>query len=58
MQSLLTVSGTLGGHALAATTADTHAVDDIALLGLVSETASLVGARRARGAVDNVQDIV
>ena len=52
---LHTISGTLGHRSLAATTADTHAVDDIALLGLVSEAASLVGTRRAGGAVDDVQ---
>lgn len=50
-----TIGGTLGGGALAATTADADAVDDIALLGLVSETAGLVQTGRARGAVDNVQ---
>lgn len=51
----LAISGTLGNRALAATTANTDAVDDIALLGLVSETASLVEAGRARGAVDDGQ---
>jgi hypothetical protein len=50
-----TVSGTLRGGPLAATTANAHAVDYIALLGLVAETAGLVGARRARGAVNDVQ---
>jgi len=50
-----TIGGTLRDGALAATTADADAVDDIALLGLVSEAAGLVGARRARGAVDDVQ---
>lgn len=50
-----TVSGTLGHRSLAATTADAHTVDNIALLGLVTEAAGLVGARRARGTVDNVQ---
>ena len=50
-----TIGGTLGDRALAATTADADAVDDVALLGLVSEAAGLVGARRARGAVDDVQ---
>lgn len=50
-----TVGGTLGDGALAATAADADAVDDIALLGLVSEAASLVGTRRAGGAVDDVQ---
>jgi hypothetical protein len=52
---VLTVSGTLGGGPLAATTADTHAVDNIALLGLVAEAASLVGAAGPRSAVDDVQ---
>ena len=52
---VLTVGGTLGDRLLAATTADTHAVDDIALLGLVTEAASLVGAAGPRGAVDDVQ---
>jgi hypothetical protein len=51
----LAVSGTLRSRALAATTADTDAVDNIALLGLVSETASLVQTGRTRGAVDDVQ---
>lgn len=50
-----TIGGALRDGLLAATTADTHAVDDIALLGLVSETAGLVGARGTRGAVDDVQ---
>lgn len=50
-----TVSGTLRDGLLAATAADTDAVDDIALLGLVAETAGLVGARRAGSAVDDVQ---
>ena len=51
----LTIVGTLGSRALAATTADTHAVDDIALLGLVAEAAGLVGAAGPRSAVDDVQ---
>jgi hypothetical protein len=51
----LAVSGTLRSRALAATTADTDAVDNIALLGLVSEAASLVQTGRTRGAVDDVQ---
>ena len=50
-----TIGGTLGNGLLAATTADTHAVDDIALLGLVAEAAGLVGAAGPRGAVDDVQ---
>lgn len=51
----LAESGTLADGLLAATAADAHAVDDVALLGLVSKTAGLVGARGARGTVDNVQ---
>ena len=50
-----TVGGTLGDRALAATTTDANTVDNIALLGLVSETARLVGAGGAGGTVDNVQ---
>jgi hypothetical protein len=45
----------LGGGPLAASTADTAAVDNVTLLGLVSETAGLVGARRTAGAVDDLQ---
>jgi hypothetical protein len=52
---ILTHGGTLGDRLLAATTADTRAVDDIALLGLVPEAASLVGAAGPRGTVDDVQ---
>merc|ERR1712094_77523 len=40
----LTVHLTLVDRALAATTADTHAVDAVTLLGLVAETTGLVGA--------------
>lgn len=53
--SLLTVGGTLGGRALAATAADAGTVDNVALLGLVTQTASLVGAAGAGSAVDDVQ---
>lgn len=45
----------LGGGPLATTTADTDAVDNIALLGLVSQPTGLVGARGAAGTVDNVE---
>jgi hypothetical protein len=45
----------LGSGPLAATAADTDAVDNVALLGLVTETAGLVGARRTAGAVDDLQ---
>lgn len=51
----LTIGGTLGNWLFATTTADTDTVDDVSLLGLVTKTASLVRARRARGTVDNVQ---
>lgn len=51
----LAESGTLADRLLAATAADAHAVDNIALLGLVAETAGLVWARRARSTVDDVQ---
>jgi len=40
----LTVDATLPDLPLTATTADAHSVDDEALLGLVAETAGLVGA--------------
>ena len=51
----LAVGGTLGSRALATTATDTGTVDNVALLGLVTETASLVGARGARSTVDGVQ---
>ena len=51
----LAVGGTLGGRALATTAADTDAVDNVTLLGLVTETASLVGTRGARSTVNGVQ---
>lgn len=51
----LAVGGTLGGRALAATAADADAVDDVTLLGLVTETTGLVGTRGARSTVDGVQ---
>lgn len=51
----LTVRSTLMSMLLAVATAHANTVNHVALLGLVTQTASLVGARRARGAVDNVQ---
>lgn len=51
----LSVGGTLGGRALATTAADTDTVDDVTLLGLVTQTASLVGAGGAGSTVDDVQ---
>ena len=52
---MLTVGGTLGGRALATTTTDAGTVDNVTLLGLVSQTASLVGTAGAGSAVDDVQ---
>jgi hypothetical protein len=54
-ERIRTVSGTLGDGALAATAADTGTVDNVTLLGLVTETTGLIGARRARGTVDGVE---
>lgn len=51
----LAVGSTLGGRALATTAANANTVDNVALLGLVTETAGLVGARGAGGAVNDVQ---
>ena len=45
----------LGHRPLATSTADANAVDNVALLGLVSETTGLVGARRAAGTVDDLE---
>lgn len=50
-----TESGTLGHWLLASTTANTDAVDDIALLGLVTQTAGLVWSRWAGCAVNDIQ---
>lgn len=51
----LAVRSALGSKLLAASPADANAVDDVALLGLVSETAGLVGTRRTRCAVDDIE---
>ena len=51
----LSEGGTLGGLLFPAASADTDAVDDVALLCLVPQSAGLVRARRAGGAVDDVQ---
>jgi hypothetical protein len=45
----------LGSGPLATSTADADTIDNVTLLGLVSEAASLVGTRWAAGAVDNLQ---
>lgn len=50
----LTVSSTLGDRSLSATSSDSDSVDDETLLGLVTESSSLVGSRRSRGTVDDV----
>lgn len=51
----LTEGSTLGYWLLAVTAADTNTVDDEALLCLVAQTTSLVGARGARDAVHDGQ---
>ena len=51
----LSEGGTLGGLLFPAASADTDAVDDVALLCLVPQAAGLVRARRAGGAVDDIQ---
>lgn len=52
MTTGLAVHNSLRVRSLAATTANTDTVDDESLLGLVSETTSLIGARRTRSTVD------
>jgi hypothetical protein len=51
----LAVGSTLWHWSLTTTTSDTNSVDNITLLGLVTETTGLVGSRRARSAVDDIQ---
>ncbi len=50
----LTADSTLGHVSLTATSSDADAVDNVALLGLVSETACLIRAGGARASGDNV----
>ena len=50
----LTIGGTFRNWSLAASAADADAVDHVALLGLVAETASLIGARWPAGTVNNL----
>jgi hypothetical protein len=50
-----TISSTLWHWSLAATTANAHAVDDIALFGLVSETAGLVWSGWTGSTMDDVK---
>ena len=52
---LRTVGGTLGHRLLAVTPSHANAINHKALLGLVSQTTGLVGARGARGAVADIQ---
>lgn len=49
----LTVGGTLGSLLLPVTPPDPNTVNEVALLGLVSESPSLVGTRRSRSSVDD-----
>ena len=51
----LAVGGTLGDVLLAVTAANTYTVDNVALFGFVAKAASLVGAGRARRAVNDVE---
>ena len=46
---------TLGDVLLAVTAANTYTVDNVALFGFVAKAASLVGAGRARRAVNDVE---
>ena len=49
------VSSTLGHRSLAVSSSDADSVNDVALLGLVPESASLIRARRAGASVDDIQ---
>jgi len=51
----LTEGSTLGGGSLTVTATNTDTVDNITLLGLVAETTSLIGTRRAGSTVDDIQ---
>lgn len=50
----LTVGSTLGSGSLTATTTNTDTVDNVTLLGLVTQTTSLIGARGTRGTVNDI----
>ena len=54
-QCIHTISSSLGNWALATSTANSDTVNNIALLGLVTKTASFVGTRWTGCAVDDVQ---
>lgn len=49
----LTVSGTLWNRSLSVTTSNSDTVDNETLLGLVTQSSSLVWSRWSRGSVDN-----
>jgi hypothetical protein len=51
----LTEGSTLGNRSLTATTTNTDTVDDETLLGLVTQTTSLIRTRRARSTMNDVQ---
>lgn len=51
----LAVGGTFWNWLFAVTTTDTDSVDNVALLGLVSQTTSLVRPRRARCTMNDFQ---
>ena len=51
----LTIDLALGNGSLTTTTTDADSVDHVSLLGLVAQTASLVGSRGAGSAVDNIE---
>lgn len=51
----LSVGSTLGSGLLAPSTANSDTVDHITLLGLIPKATGLVGARRTRSTVDNIE---
>lgn len=51
----LSVGSTLGSRLLASSTANSDTVDHVTLLGLISQATSLVGARRTRSTVDDIE---
>jgi len=51
----LTKSSTLGNVLFAVTPPDTNTIDNITLLGLVTQSASLIGARRTGSTVNDLQ---
>jgi hypothetical protein len=50
-----TICSTLRHRSLPPTTTNTDSIDDIALLGLVSESACLVGSRGAGCTMDDIE---